>query len=117
MAWATVLDRHPQIGEPRSNEPSEVSFSVVRSRDYDFYGGFESARIEARVVDKHYALYSRDTVRQTEELIGIVDMANPRRVIARMYDEAKKIAKETAKADNNKFVDDTKKRATSQQVA
>lgn len=103
----TKLEERLEKG-PESS-PEKISYSIIRCRQPG-YGGFESDRIEARVLEEHYLIIHTDTVRGVKTPIGIVDIARVHEAILRMYREATTVAEEVARRDENLVLDFTSKR-------
>ncbi|GBE19927.1 MAG TPA: hypothetical protein ENG87_00535 [Candidatus Pacearchaeota archaeon] len=100
----TLLKEYNLNGKKVSLE--NKSYSVIACRLVAM-GGFESNRIEAKVMDGHYLITNTETWRENwdRHSIAIVDINKPKKAANRMYKEAKKIAKERAKQDKNKVLD------------
>jgi len=84
------------------------SYSVIAGRGVG-YGGFESQRIHAEKMDNHYLIMVTDTWGGPKawfhQPVAIVDLDKPKEAEERLYQEAKRVASERAKKDENKVLD------------
>jgi len=99
----TLLTEYASKGKRTPLE--ERSYHVIANRLVAM-GGFECNRVKAIKVDNHYLLMRTSTVDGFYwEPFGIFDLNKPSVALNRMYNEAKRIAKERAKRDGNKIID------------
>ena len=83
--------------------PLRGSYSVIANCSPGM-GGFESDRIEARILDDHYLIVRTHTIgERRSEPVAICDTDKKAEAEQRMYQEALKITKETAWHYGNKF--------------
>jgi len=101
----TLLTEYSTEGLTEYSTECRVGYSIIASRLVAM-GGFQCNTIEARVVDDHFLLIRANTVKNFDyEPFGIVDLKHPQVALNRIYDEAKRLAKERAKRDGNKVLD------------
>jgi len=96
-----------RINEGCKNPLENLSYNIISNRLVAM-GGYETYQINAEIVNNHYLISSHNVVRSFEKkALAIVDIDKPEEAVNRMYQEAKRIAREEAKHSHNKLLDFT----------
>lgn len=99
----TLLTEH--INNRKRIPVEGTTYHITASR-LVVMGGFECNRVEAKLLDNYFLLMRVNTVNGFYyEPFSVVDIAQPQMALDRMYNEAKSLAKDRARRDENKVID------------